>query len=223
MNESEKKELFTKDSKFLLALHSSTNTFGIGLAVINKSEILFKSSTIEIKQDLANYLFNLIEEILPSMFWNQITRLAIATGPGGYTGTRISVIFARTLAQQLNCPIDGISSFQLMAYRIAKKFSNSNSDKTFWIKHTLKRRGIVAGQYKILQDKDESLNLEVEELKIPHLIPSTQKISPAFDISENIKQDINELLRISLNYYNKNQGGEWEDILPIYPTSPIEK
>jgi tRNA threonylcarbamoyl adenosine modification protein YeaZ len=41
--------------------------------------------------------------------------VAVAKGPGGFTGTRIGVVTARTLAQQLQVPLFGISSLAAMA------------------------------------------------------------------------------------------------------------
>ncbi len=222
MSENDNQKIFPKDARFLLALHSSTNTFGIGLVQIDKSEVIFKSSTIEVNQDLSNYLFNFIEETLPSIFWPQIKRLAVATGPGGYTSTRISVIFARTLAQQLQCDLDGISSFYLKAHRLPMKFINKNQEQTFWITEELKRRGTIAGEYKLINNIGLSDGFKIEELQIPHLIPINKKVSPAFKISEDVENDINKLLRISLNLYEEKKQAKWQNVLPIYPTSPIK-
>ena len=219
MKRDKKVTVFSKDTKFLLALHSSTDTFGIGIIQIDKSGILFKDSIIEVKRDLSNHLFKFIEEILPSIFWNQIKRLSVATGPGGYTGTRISVVFARTLAQQLNCPIDGVSSFQLMAHRVPNEFISQHPEQPFWVTQPLKRRGIVAGQYKVISP--ERKYIEIKELKYPHLLPLDSKVSPSFEISENVEKDLKRLLNISFNLYQEKKKGAWQDIVPIYPTSPI--
>ncbi len=221
MNGSHTAKVFSKDTKYLLALHSSTDTLGLGLIQIDQSEVIFKSSTYKVSRDLSNYLFNFVQDLLPAKLWHKIIRLAVATGPGGYTGTRTTVVFARTLAQQLKCDIDGISSFELMAYRVASNSFNKHKEKTFWITKELKRRGIVAGKYKVINSNKENNNIVVKELESPHLLQIDKKIYPTFNFSEDIENDINRLLKISLDSYQIQNKNSWEYILPIYPTSPI--
>ncbi len=221
MNKKETSKFFSKDAKYLLALHSSTDTLGVGFIQINKTETIYKSSSYKVSRDLSNYLFNYIEELLPAKFWPKIIRLSVAIGPGGYTGTRTTVIFARTLAQQLHCEVDGISSFELMAYRYAEKNILKEDEKTFWITQELKRRGIVAGKYQAINSKNNPNNLLIRELESPHLLPVNQEVYPSFSFSEEIDDDIHRLLEISLNAYKSNKKSSWVNISPIYPTSPV--
>ena len=120
MNKSQLDNTLPKDTHFILALHSSTENLGIGLISLENDGPKYKNVTINVGRDLSKYLFKHIEEILPYKSWSRIKRLAVATGPGGFTGTRLTVILARTIAQQLNCSLDGISSYELMAYRVEK-------------------------------------------------------------------------------------------------------
>jgi tRNA threonylcarbamoyladenosine biosynthesis protein TsaB len=53
---------------------------------------------------LSNQLLTCIETVLPAADWTRLGRLAVATGPGGFTGTRLTIVVARTLAQQLASP-----------------------------------------------------------------------------------------------------------------------
>ena len=191
---------FDRNNNFLLALHSSTENLGIGLIKLNDTDAQFQTSTIHVGRNLSKYLFRYIEELLPHNSWSKIKRLAVATGPGGFTGTRLTIIFARTIAQQLCCPIDGISSFQLMAHRFAKEYDITKKSKSFWIKQELKRRGTVAGQYQIIQN---SKSIEIKELTRPMLLKENQKIDPALNAIDDVNQDIKILLDISFNLYKK--------------------
>ena len=47
---------------------------------------------------------------------SQLAGIAVGTGPGLYTGLRVGVTTARTLAQALAIPVVGISSLDLVAY-----------------------------------------------------------------------------------------------------------
>ncbi|AAP99208.1 MULTISPECIES: tRNA (adenosine(37)-N6)-threonylcarbamoyltransferase complex dimerization subunit type 1 TsaB [Prochlorococcus] len=214
---------FSKDEKFLLAFHSTTEKLGIGLIELNNEKPIFNSSIFDVGRGLSKELFNCIETILPINYWYQIERLAVATGPGSFTSTRVTIVLARTIAQQLNCSIDGISSFELMAYRLAlETHIKEDTKKSFWITQPLKRRGTVAGKYEVIKSDENINNIKIKELKSPYLLSKEMEVTPAINASENVQIDIKTLLRISLDSYKNNIKSNWEEILPIYPTSPVE-
>ena len=84
--------------------------------------------------------------------------MAVATGPGGFTSTRMSLVLARTLAQQIGCPIDGICSFTLMAPRLVQKLDVEDREKAFWITQDLPRKGKIGGKYQIIRNSSNILN-----------------------------------------------------------------
>ena len=95
----------------LLALHSCSDSFGMALLDPQQpgSEPL-----VQVHPDgrgLSNSLISRVQALLPPERWPQLQGLAVATGPGGFTGTRLTVVMARTLAQQLNCPLLGAVSY----------------------------------------------------------------------------------------------------------------
>ena len=132
-------------SGWLLALHSSTETLGIALvgaeAPIQEARVSCRS----LGRALTNELVISLQQLLPADQWTGIRRLAVATGPGGFTGTRLTVVLARTLAQQLGVPLHGVSSFALMAPRLRNQLPQQQQQQPFSIVQTLPRRGKVAG------------------------------------------------------------------------------
>ena len=135
---------------YILAVHSSSETLGVAVHNLQDTPEIIKVKTFETGKHLSNNLFKCINELLPYKTWNQIARLAVATGPGGFTGTRLSIAMARTIAQQLECQLDGFSSFSLMAKRIFREEKSININQHFWITSELKRRGLICGGYKII-------------------------------------------------------------------------
>lgn len=66
----------------------------------------------------AERLIPLIEEILAEagVSWRNLTRIGVGTGPGNFTGIRISVSAARGLALGLEIPAIGVSAFEALAF-----------------------------------------------------------------------------------------------------------
>lgn len=66
----------------------------------------------------AERLFPLLEEILAEngKSWADLDAIGVCTGPGNFTGIRISVSSARGLALSLGIPAVGISKLEAMAY-----------------------------------------------------------------------------------------------------------
>ncbi|HEY9738531.1 MAG TPA: tRNA (adenosine(37)-N6)-threonylcarbamoyltransferase complex dimerization subunit type 1 TsaB [Trichocoleus sp.] len=95
-----------------LAIHTSSPE--LGLALMSEGEIS-RHQVWPFARDLASHLQLCLMEFLQGQPWADLTFLAVAVGPGGFTGTRIGVVAARTLAQQLNIPLFGISSLAAVA------------------------------------------------------------------------------------------------------------
>ncbi len=218
-----KGNIHLNNSQYLLALHSSSNSFGVALLDINNPEQSKKSATFPIGRTLSNQLFNCVTTVLEKRYWKKIHRLAVAVGPGSYTGTRITVAMARTMAQQLECSLDSFSSFELMASRLSLKLDKSYRYEPFWITEILKRRGIVAGKYQIIKNSiGLQRNLAVE-LKAPYLLNQNEEISPSINASNNIESDIVELLNLSYLQQLRGITNSWQNVLPLYPSSPLDK
>ena len=197
----------------LLALHSSTERFGVALLDPQRHSGDPSCAVFDDGRGLSNSLFTRVEALLPAERWPALQGLAVATGPGGFTGTRLSVVLARTLAQQLGCPLLGVSSYSLMAARLAQQLPDPS--EPFWIQRQLPRRGLVAGCYRVLEGR-------VNELEPPHLIePGRVLAGPALDAQEEVEADVVGLLELLRVAVERGASCPWQTVLPIYPTSPV--
>jgi tRNA threonylcarbamoyladenosine biosynthesis protein TsaB len=135
----------------------------------------------------------------------------VATGPGGFTGTRLTVVLARTLAQQLQLPLDGVGSFLLVARRLA-------IGEPTWLVQELPRRGVVAGLYAPAGPDGAIIELEAPRLFAPEtpLPPGPQLSAAAL-----LPNDVEQLLELSVQAADQGLAAPWQPVLPSYPTSPV--
>jgi tRNA threonylcarbamoyl adenosine modification protein YeaZ len=70
----------------------------------------------------AERLMPLLEELLreAGLGWSDLTRLAVGTGPGNFTGVRIAVAAARGLALGLGIPAIGITRLEALAFGLPR-------------------------------------------------------------------------------------------------------
>ena len=216
---------------WLLALHSSSDCLGLGLQQLGAPAAACTLRHAPLGRRLSQDLFQWVEDLLPACAWPQLGRLAVATGPGGFTGTRLTVVLARTLAQQLQVPLDGLSSFQLMAHRLLPPAGPAAcKDSPRWLLQELPRHGLVAGLY----GREASSPGGIREWQPPRLYRTAAELSacaaalgapwqPGDGLTAEpaLPQDVAELLRLSQAAAAAGRPGPWAPVLPLYPTSPV--
>lgn len=104
------------DSKQPLILSLETSTRSGGVALLRGNEVLAERAGKENSSQSAQLLSD-IREILQKndLNLNQINLLAVAVGPGSFTGLRIGLATAKALATALKIPIAGISTLEAAA------------------------------------------------------------------------------------------------------------
>lgn len=103
----------TSVKKYGLALHTASRE--LGLAISNFAGD-YRYETWNLDRDLATHLHQHLVEFIQPQTWADLAFIAVAKGPGGFTGTRIGMVTARTLAQQLDIPIFAISTLAAFAW-----------------------------------------------------------------------------------------------------------
>nr|WP_228042692.1 tRNA (adenosine(37)-N6)-threonylcarbamoyltransferase complex dimerization subunit type 1 TsaB [Tychonema sp. LEGE 07196] len=92
-----------------------TATPELGLAISNFSGD-FRCQTWNLGRSLATDLHQHLIEFIQPQTWADLAFIAVAKGPGGFTGTRMGMVTARTLAQQLDIPVFAISTLAAVAW-----------------------------------------------------------------------------------------------------------
>ena len=129
-----------------------------------------------------------------SMSKNDLDGIVVAEGPGSYTGLRIGVTTAKTLAYALNCKLYGVSSLKALAATI------SENNKLLVPIFDARREAVYAGIYQqknglletVLDDQYISINdlkQKLHELNQPYVYigEDTVKLAHLID-AEGINQ-----------------------------------
>ncbi len=203
-----------------LVIHSTDNSFCFGYRKNNNLE----SDEFFIKKfdnDLCNNLINDLNKFITKENLQKINKLSVSIGPANFNASRLIVVLARTISQQINCPLYSFSSFEIMAERIASKNNILRNKKSFWIYKKLKRKGFIAGKYEICHNEKEHSDLVIRETISPKVIKKLESKELFFEAVYDDKEDLKELLNLSdKNLLNSNVDS-WKNVLPLYPISPI--
>ena len=207
----------------LLALHSSSDCLAVALQPLSGREPP-QVLAFPLGRQLSGALLPCLEQLLPAQRWPEIGRLVVATGPGGFTSTRLTVVLARTLAQQLVVPLHGVGSFLPVARRLLRQRPQLAAAERFWLVQDLPRRGTVAGCY----GADPAALGAIAEWQQPRLfLPGedfAQGLAPELILPAAVEAplDILELLALGQAAAAQGLAGPWQPVLPIYPTSPVD-
>ena len=108
-----------------------------------------------------------------------------------------------------------------MAKRIATKNNILKNKKAFWIFKNLKRKGFIAGKYEICQNEKNSSDLVIRETVLPKVFKELESKESSFEANYEDKEDLKELLDLSNKNLLNSNIDSWQQVLPLYPISPI--
>ena len=202
-----------------LVIHSTDNSFGFGYRKNNDQE----SDELFIKKfdnDLCNNLINDLNKFISKENLQKIHKLSVSIGPANFNASRLIVVLARTISQQINCPLDSFSSFEIMAKRIASKNNILKNKKSFWIFKNLKRKGFIAGKYEICHNETNS-DLVMRETVLPKVVKELKSKELSFEAIYDDKEDLKELLDLSTKNLLNSNVNSWRKVLPLYPIPAI--
>ena len=203
-----------------LVIHSTDNSFCFGYRKNNNLE----SDKFFIKKfdnDLCNNLIYDLNKFISKENLQKINKISVSIGPANFNASRLIVFLARTISQQINCPLDSFSSFEIMAKRIASKNNIFINKQSFWIYKQLKRKGFIAGKYEIYQNEQKNGDLVIREIVLPKVIKELNSKELFFEANYEDDEDLTELLNLSNNNFLNANVNSWQQVLPLYPISPI--
>jgi tRNA threonylcarbamoyl adenosine modification protein YeaZ len=202
-------------TKFALALHTTTPQLGLGL--LDLSTAALSSQVWDLGRSLSSDLHCYLGDFIQPRPWQALGFVAVAKGPGGFTGTRIGVVTARTLAQQLDVPLFGVSTLAAIAWQMGKEQVG-----TKWAVSLPARRGelfgaiyeiTATGVKEIIGDDlflpDSWQNLVGEQGAIMGRSP------------EQLGATVDAVLELAYLQWQQNPVSPWGTVVPFYGQHPV--
>jgi len=105
-------------------LSIDTSNYALGIGLLDESQVMGEYIS-NIKKNHSVRVMPAIQTLMNECGVNpkDLTKIVVAKGPGSYTGVRIGVTIAKTLAWTLNIPITGVSSLETLAASAGRYFN----------------------------------------------------------------------------------------------------
>ncbi len=134
----------------VLALDTSTQTASVALF---DDRVMIAETCINHHKTHSQKLMPILQNLMNSVEWKvkDVNLIAVAVGPGSFTGIRIGISVAKALAQPFNIPIFPVSSLEGMCY------SFNNFDGFLCPMFDARRTQVYAGVYKYSDEKVKSI------------------------------------------------------------------
>lgn len=226
------------NNKYSLAIHTSSSD--LGFAISNFEEDT-RCQKWNLGRDLSIYLHQYLREFIQPQTWQDLAFIAVAKGPGGFTGTRMGVVTARTLAQQLNIPLFGISSLAAVAWDAAKKMAEiEEKPTTIAVQMRARREQLfgaiyeieVTGKMPVLGRSPQATNFSLKEL-----LPETLTIAEdwektisnwhtsveAIEAEGGLGGTVLSLLELAYKEWEEGSRSSWSEVVPFYGQHPVEE
>ncbi len=203
-----------------LVIHSTDNSYCFGYRKNNtlKSDELFIK---KFDNDLCNNLVDDFNKFISKENLQKVNKIGVSIGPANFNASRLIVVLARTISQQINCPLDSFSSFEIMAKRIASKNNIFINEQSFWIYKRLKRKGFIAGKYEICHNDQRNTDLIIREAVLPKVLKEFECKELFFEANHEDEEDLRELLDLTNKNLLNTNVNSWQKVLPLYPISPV--
>ena len=207
-----------KCDRYGLAIHTTTPQLGINL---NNFQGDNRLQIWDLGRDLSSLVHQHLQEILHPQTWQDIAFIAVTTGPGGFTGTRIGVVTARTLGQQLDIPVYGISTLSAIAHTTIKEVPTNSliavqmearRDRLFVAIYQVSSQGIWSDYLADTTMSKPEWEQTLADLKTPwQLVKAPEKIA----------HSVASVLSLARLQWQQQMTTQWSEIIPFYGQHPV--
>ena len=209
----------TSVKKYGLALHTASRELGLAISNFAGDS---RCETWNLDRDLATHLHQYLVEFIQPQTWADLAFIAVAKGPGGFTGTRMGMVTARTLAQQLDIPVFAVSTLAAVACSSSKK---SISTQDMALQMPAQRGQLFGAVYSVNKDSgltelfpDTVMTPESWQEKLDSWGNSYQLI----EVGSELGWSVSSVLELAYLEWKQGSRPDWSDALPYYGQHPVK-
>lgn len=209
----------TAAASYGLAIHTSSPDLGLAISNFTGDS---RTQVWPLGREVSNVLHVHLAALLQPQVWTDLAFVAVAIGPGGFTGTRMGVVTARTLAQQLQIPLFAISSLAALAW---ENRSHCPDRGAIAIQMPAQRGEVFGGLY---QPRPEGL-LALQPDAVVELTTWQQTLknwkSPSYLVQAEggLGNSVRAVLELAHLQWSQGKRPSWEQALPFYGQHPVDQ
>ena len=213
----------TSVKKYGLALHTASRELGLAISNFAGDS---RCKTWNLDRDLATHLHQYLVEFIGPQTWADLAFIAVAKGPGGFTGTRMGMVTARTLAQQLDIPVFAISTLAAVAWAAHPQPSQASEGLLSIALQMPAQRGQLFGAvYSVNKDSgltelfpDTVMTAESWHEKLESWENSYQLI----EVGSELGSSVSSVLELAYLEWKQGSRPDWSGALPYYGQHPVK-
>lgn len=207
--------------KYALAIHTSSPE--LGLAIANFAGVT-RCHTWDIGRSLATHLHHHLAEFIQPQTWQDLAFIAVAKGPGGFTGTRIGVVTARTLAQQLDIPLFAISTLAAVAWLEKPTTNREEGQRAIALEMRAQRGQLFVAIYSV--NLGSLSTLLPDTVMTPqaweHTLATWDTPYQRIQVPDNLGASASSMLELAYLDWQQGVTSDWSAALPFYGQHPIQ-
>jgi len=203
-------------ASYRLAIHTTSPE--LGLAISNHTGES-RSHVWPLGRDLSTHLHLYLVEFLQPQTWNQLEFIAVAKGPGGFTGTRIGVVTARTLAQQLEIPLFGVSTLAAIAWSNRTQVA---AEAAIAVQMLAQRGDLFVAIYQRSQFGLQP-RLPDTVMHPDHWQQTLAEWATPYHLvtSADVAMSVDSVLDLAALDWQQGERPHWSEVLPFYGQHPV--
>ncbi len=218
-----------------LALHTTSTQLGLALidcADMHQNHV--RTCSHDLGRDMVTHLHLHTLEFLAPYTWSDLSFIAIAKGPGSFTSTRLGVVMARTIGQQLGIPVFGISTLEAAAYAdvrsrssdLGKVAVSSHTERDRAVELEAARGEVFAGIYHYDGDRGEMVCLQADAAMSPQAWQDTLASRSVLPISlkldrADVIRDTTAMATLAQQRWQRGDRPTWSEVTPFYGQHPV--